>query len=369
MIGHYYFMKFFKNRKKKGAKLLGYICVLLLALAVFSAYSQLNPPARPIGVARNLLNSSGLSAPLAMDAIPALDDPKFVSSGNATFIGDDDKVIGVNYNGLVKAYPIRIINWHEVVNDHFYSKPVVVTYCTMCGGAIAFDSRALGKPLAFGVSGLLYNSNLLMFDRETKSYWSQMTGQAVVGDMVGKTLNTIPIDVVTWKQWKEKYPSTLVLSNDTGYDRDYTFDPYGGYADTAGIWYKVTKLDERLFTKDLVYGVSLGGFSKAYPESNVTAVSLINDELGNDKILVLRNSELGSVRVFNRVVRGSELSFEIVNGILTDKQTKSAWNTDGAAVAGPLISEKLSRIEAKRVFWFVWAAFYPETDLFMFRNY
>src|SRR3989338_5901895 len=128
MIGHYYLMKFFENRKKKNAKLLGYICVFLTALVVFSAYSQLNPPARPIGVVKNLLNSSGLSAPLAMDAIPALNDPKFVSSGDAAFIGDDDKVIGVNYNGLVKAYPIRIMNWHEVVNDHFYSKPAVVTY-------------------------------------------------------------------------------------------------------------------------------------------------------------------------------------------------------------------------------------------------
>ncbi len=364
MIGHYYFMKFFQNRKKKEAQLIVCVGGLLVLLAAFSAYMQLYPPARPVGVANSLVNTSDLSTPLPEGAIPAVYNPKFVSASGVTYPEDNGLVIGINYNGVTKAYPVKMMNWHEVVNDEFSGKPVAVTYCALCRTAIAFDSRVLGKKLTFGVTGLLYNSNTIMVDNETRSYWIQMTGQSFMGGMIGKTLEKIPADVTTWFLWKAKYPDTLVMSSNTGFDRDYGYDPYGGYEESSLIWYPVKNKDNRSFAKDIVYGVSFGGDAKAYPKSNVTSAVVINDEVGTKKLLVLYDKELDSVKVFDRTLRGNELNFELDGNRILDKATKSVWNADGVAVSGPLFSEKLRRVDATYGFWFVWAAFYPNTELF-----
>ncbi|MFH0890331.1 MAG: DUF3179 domain-containing protein [Candidatus Aenigmatarchaeota archaeon] len=357
-------MNFTIGRGKKDRKLLIETMVVVSVLIVFSAFFQLYPPAHVIGTANTLINISEIDVPLPEGAIPALYNPKFITAANATYPEDKDMVIGINYNGVVKAYPVKMMNWHEVVNDYFNSKPVVITYCSLCRTAIAFDRRVLGKSLTFAASGLLYNSNTIMVDNETRSYWIQMTGRSFMGGMIGDTLSVIPTDVTTWALWKQKYPNTLVMLSDTGFDRDYGYDPYGGYEESVAIWYDVQHNDSRLFTKDIVYGITFGVYSKAYPKTNVTSAGVINDVIGSEKVVILYDSELDSVRAFSSVLRSNELTFELVNGKITDKETKSVWNVDGEAIAGPLISEKLKRVDATYGFWFVWAAFYPKTDLY-----
>ena len=154
------------------------------------------------------------------DGIPAIDRPRFIAARQAAFLGDDDRVLGVYHKGIARAYPIRILNWHEIVNDQFAGEAVVVSFCPLCGTGTAF-STLHGKAKTFGVSGLLYNSDLLLYDRETESLWSQIAATAISGPLRGEGLTLLPVAHTTWADWRKRYPDTTVLSTDTGYSRDY----------------------------------------------------------------------------------------------------------------------------------------------------
>ncbi|HSG05403.1 MAG TPA: DUF3179 domain-containing protein, partial [Nitrospiria bacterium] len=164
------------------------------------------------------------------DGIPALDNPKFLKAGKAALLNSGDRVLGFSGKGEAKAYPIKILNWHEVVNDTVGGKPVVITYCPLCGTGMAFDPVVKGEHFTFGVSGLLYQSDVLMYDRQTDSLWSQILQEAVTGKMMGTRLTLLPLIHTTWEEWRKEHPNTLVLSTDTGYSRNYRRDPYEGYA-------------------------------------------------------------------------------------------------------------------------------------------
>ncbi|MBI3413039.1 MAG: DUF3179 domain-containing protein [Candidatus Aenigmarchaeota archaeon] len=345
-------------------KLSFYLAALLILLAAFSAYFQFYPPARVIGSVKSLVNISEISTPLPEGAIPEINNPKFITAGSATYPEDKDLVAGMAYNGVTKAYPVKMLNLHEVVNDNFSGKPVSMTYCVLCRTPIAYEGRISGKKATFRVTGLLYNANDLLVDIETRSYWQQITGEAVVGDAIGKNLTKIPTEMTTWALWKAKYPDTLVMSSDTGFDRDYGTDPYGGYEESDKTWYFPKKEDGRLFVKDIIYGVAFNEGSKAYPKSNVTSDGVINDQIGKNKLLIMHDSDLDTVKVFDRVLRGTELNFETVDGKIVDMKTKSSWNYEGVAVDGPLKTEKLKRIDATHSFWYVWAGFYPQTSVY-----
>ncbi|CAM4231728.1 DUF3179 domain-containing protein [Gillisia limnaea] len=166
------------------------------------------------------------------DGIPSIDAPVFIKAQQAS-LKADDRILGVKENGIAKAYPINILNFHEIVNDNFNGKSVVITYCPLCGSGIAFDAEIDGKALEFGVSGLLYNSDVLLYDRLTESLWSQLEYKAVSGPMAGKELKILNTANTTWKNWKEKNPETLVLSEKTGFKRDYSLNPYPGYEDSS----------------------------------------------------------------------------------------------------------------------------------------
>ena len=148
------------------------------------------------------------------DGIPAINHPRFESASNATFLKPNDLIIGVEINSIAKAYPVKILNWHEIVNDEISARPVVVTYCPLCRSGLVFNARVMGSTYTFGVSGLLYNSDVLLYDRETRSLWSQLMGASVAGTNSGKTLEVITSQMVTWAEWKERYPETLVLSTE-----------------------------------------------------------------------------------------------------------------------------------------------------------
>lgn len=165
------------------------------------------------------------------DGIPAIDRPRFVAASRAGFLEPDDAVLGIMHRGDARAYPVRILNWHEVVNDRIAGQPVAVTYCPLCGSGVAFVAEHGGTVLNFGVSGLLYNSDVLLYDRATQSLWSQLMGRAISGSMKGAVLTALPLAHTTWAHWRTMHPSSRVLTPDTGYVRNYDRDPYAGYAE------------------------------------------------------------------------------------------------------------------------------------------
>ncbi len=294
------------------------------------------------------------------DGIPSIDNPVFSTVPNAKFMSDSDTVIGLEINGEAKAYPLFILVWHEIVNDVVGGVPVSVTYCPLCYTNQVFDRRIDGQEVEFGTSGKLYNSNLLMYDRLTESYWSQALGLAVKGEMTGYQLKLIPFDVITWGDWKKLYPETLVLTTDTGHLRSYATDPYGNYYTEPRIMFPVEHKDDRMFPKEIIIGLNQNNVYKAYKQTDIESNILINDLVGDFPILLVSLYPENS-RVFDRTVDGSELDFEYVDDKIVDTKTKSEWNYDGLSTSGEFEGKQLTRLPIEPGFWFEWVAFHPET--------
>ncbi len=232
-----------------------------------AAYIPAGPGQKPFDVTRHVIRLDQIqSGGPPKNGIPALDHPAFVSAseGDRSLKGED-MVLAVEFSGVAKAYPVRILNWHEVVDDDVGEQPVLISWCPLCGSGLVYDPRADGRRYTFGVSGLLYQQNLLFFDRETESLWSQLRGQAVAGPLAGTSLRLLPVTMTTWQSWKAKHLQTLVLSFQTGYKRDYARDPYRDWL-----------LDRRM-----ALVISGKGQIKIYPYSELkkTAPSL-QDEIG-----------------------------------------------------------------------------------------
>lgn len=261
------------------------------------------------------------------DGIPAIDRPKFVQAGDARFLQGDDRVLGVARNGIAKAYPVRILNWHEIVNDKFGAEHIAVTFCPLCGTGIAYISEADGKPLNFGVSGLLYNSDVLVYDRQTQSLWSQILAQAVSGPLKGAKLTTVPLAHTSWADWKKRHPNTQVLSTDTGFSRDYTRDPYAGYTQDQTIMFPVVGSSQRYPPKEPVIGIEVGGKFKAYPFVELAKIKggKMTDTLGGKTLTVRFDPEHRTGAVFD--AQGKEI---------------------------PTVT----------AFWFAWYAFHRDTEVF-----
>ncbi len=299
------------------------------------------------------------------DGIPSIDRPYFVSATNATFLSDNQLVIGLSYGGEAKAYPLLILVWHEIVNDVVNGTPIAVTYCPLCFSTVAFVRVIDGQTVTFGTSGKLYDNNLVMYDRTTKSLWSQMWGQAIAGNLTGKVLQRIPIDVMPWGVWKNLYPNTVVLSEKTGYDRPYGVDPYAeqAYYSTPYLLFPLDHQDNRLPVKTRVLGIVISGVAKAYPLGDFNTTSAIQDEVGNQSVVLFSIGD-GSARAFAPLDEGISLHFTYQNGAFVDQETGSRWNYDGIAISGPLSGQHLQRYVTVTSFWFAWAAFYPETSLY-----
>ena len=259
------------------------------------------------------------------DGIPSLDYPELVAADGATYLKDRDRVLGISINGVARAYPIRILNYHEIVNDAIGGTAVVVTYCPLCGSGTAFDAAMNGRKTEFGVSGLLYNSDVLMYDRETDSLWSQLMTQAISGPMKGTRLQQLPLSNSSWKEWTERHPDTRVLSNNTGYSRDYRVDPYPNYGITGRLYFPVTHSSKKYPRKEIVMGLEIDGRFKAYP---------------------FRELKKGTSRFDDEFV-GETFSVEF------DAKHRTA------RVLGPDGSE----IPTTMAFWFAWYAFHPETEV------
>ncbi len=262
----------------------------------------------------------------AKDGIPAIDNPKFNTVAEASRLGDDARVLGVDYNGVRKAYPINILNWHEIVNDQFNGEPVVVTFCPLCGSGMVFKSEISGKILTFGVSGLLYNSDVLLYDRQTQTLWSQLMSQGVNGTYKGQRLVSLPVLQTTWLDWKTRHHDTLVLSTHTGYARDYNASPYADYLNSPQTMFPLNAASRRYHPKETVLGLELDGLFKAYPfvELEQSPASFI--ETLSDEPITIR---------FDRQHRAA-----------------SAFDQKGA------------QLPAVTTFWFAWYAFHPQTEVY-----
>ncbi|THB72549.1 MAG: DUF3179 domain-containing protein [Gammaproteobacteria bacterium] len=258
------------------------------------------------------------------DGIPAINSPNFLTIEKIDYLRDKDIVLSVKSGDVVRAYPTRILVWHEIVNDVVAGKPVVVTYCPLCGTGMVFDRMVDGRLRTFGVSGLLYQSDVLMYDRETESLWSQLAMKGVSGDGVDVKLKWLPSEHLTWKAWKEKYPHGEVLSMDTGFSRNYGARAYASYFDSDVIMFPVPQTRKELANKEKVLGVIINGKPKAYPLSGFKVGQVVKDDLGGVKISVSYDG---------------------------DRQY-------------PLVTDaKGQDITSVVVFWFAWQAFYPNTEL------
>jgi len=207
------------------------------------------------------------------DGIPALTNPRFVTPDQARYLAEQELVVGISLSGQDKAYPIRILTLHEIVNDAVADIPVAVTWCPLTRSAVVFDRRLDGETLDFGVSGLLYNSNLVMYDRNHACLWPQLAKSAVTGKLSSKRLKILPSLVATWGEWRRMHPNTLILSPDTGFPIDYNYNPYLGYQASPKLMFPVKGFDNRLPPKSLVIGIRIKNVAKAYPIQLINSVT------------------------------------------------------------------------------------------------
>ncbi len=262
----------------------------------------------------------------ARDGIPAIDSPQFVTADSADWLKPDERVLGLSLQGTSRAYPVAILNWHEIVNDRFGERAVVVTFCPLCGSGMAFAAEVDGQALSFGVSGLLYNNDMLLYDRQSKSLWSQLMRQAISGPMRGRRLQMLALQHTSWQEWRDRHPQTQVLSRETGFARDYSRDPYAGYAQESELFFPLSAINPRYHPKEQVLGLEIDGAFKAYPFQELSRLEgVLNDRLGNRPIRVH-----------------------------FDKANATAW----------VESRKGRRLPSVISYWFAWMAFHPDSLVF-----
>jgi hypothetical protein len=317
------------------------------------------------------------------DGIPSIDNPEFVSVSDAdSFLDPREPVAVVEVDGDVRAYPIQILIWHEIVNDEIGGEPVAVTYCPLCNSTVAFSRVVAGEPVEFGTTGMLRASDLVMYDRATESWWQQITAEAVVGERTGTTLDVLPSQILSWEELRRVHPDAQVLSRDTGFDRDYGSSPYGGYdrdLDSRPFLLE-GEPDRSLPPKERVAAVRTGESSVVYPFSGLREEAPVNDELDSEPIvvffdpdvasaldspLVSAGRDVGAAAVFERTVRGRELEFEpsADRGVFRDRQTGSTWDMSGTATSGRLDGSRLKQVAHDDQFWFALAAFFEDAEI------
>ncbi len=314
------------------------------------------------------------------DGIPPIDEPKFVSQAAADeWLADREPVLVVELGGRARAYPVQILTWHEVVNDDFVGHPIAVTFCPLCNSSLVFDRRVDGRELTFGTTGNLRNSDLVMWDRQTESWWQQFTGEAIVGVLTGERLEALTSQTVSWKDFREKFPGGDVLSRDTGFDRDYGRNPYEGYdrPDDRPFLFD-GETDDRLPAKERVAAVFVGDDAVVVPFSRLRANPVVDVEVAGTPVVVVfktgvaaaldesriaDSADAGTSAAFDRRLEGRPLYFESRGDGIADRQTGSTWDITGRAIAGPLEGKRLRAVRHDQQFWFALAAFLPDARI------
>ncbi len=258
------------------------------------------------------------------DGIPALVDPKTAPLDEATGLLDEDRVIGVTVKGESRAYPLKVLNWHEAINDTLGGAPIAVVYCPLCDSATVWDRRLEEKKLEFGISGLLHNSNVLLYDRTDQALWSQVGLGAISGPHAGRSLASLPFAMQTLAEWRKAHPDGTVVTLDTGHTRNYSGNPYADYFASDRLMFHVRRQDDRLPKKEAVVGIKIGAHARAYPLARIQQAegAVVTDELAGKRV----------------VLKASKSGVEIL--------------------------ELPPEAQVVHTFWFTWAAFHPDTDIY-----
>jgi hypothetical protein len=317
------------------------------------------------------------------DGIPPIDDPRFIDVAAADeWISDEEPVVVIDVNGDVRAYPVQIMIWHEIVNDVVGGVPVAVTYCPLCNSAISYERTIEGRETTFGTSGRLFASALVMYDRATESLWTHFDGRAVVGVLTGHRLQPVASPLLSWADFKNSHPDGLVLDREeTGFGRPYGNNPYQGYDNPSSRPFLfIGDVDERSAAMQRVVGVRDDDLARAWSLEAISGevAAATNTQLGATPLVILWSAgqssaleapriasgrDVGSVGVFSPVVDGRTLTFSVQGGSFVDEQTGTTWNITGRAVTGELTGAQLERVPHLDTFWFAWSTYAPGTDL------
>ena len=315
------------------------------------------------------------------DGIPPIDAPTFVTFAEADeWLDPLEPVVSFVHGGDARAYPLQVMTWHEIVNDEVGGIPVSVTFCPLCNSAIVFHRELDGNVYTFGTTGKLRNSDLIMWDRQTETWWQQLTGEGIVGELAGRTLTFLPAAIISWSDFKSIYPDGKVLSKATGYLRSYGSNPYVGYdrVDKPPFLYD-GELDDRLQPKERVLTVEIGETYAAFPFSVLETELVVNHNVGGvdlvalfkpgarsalDKGIISSSRQIGATGLFLAELDGEKLTFKSDGGRFVDNETGSVWNIRGKAVEGPLQGKTLTPVPHTNSFWFAVAAFRPDTEIY-----
>ncbi|MFQ5706323.1 MAG: DUF3179 domain-containing protein [bacterium] len=309
---------------------------------------------------------------LGRDCIPALQNPELISLDQATFLKEDDLLEGLIVGDEVRGYPLRILDWHEIINQNFSTNDIAVTYCPLTGSAVALETEA--NLVSCGVSGLLYNNNLIPYDRGTGSNWVQMLLRSVNGVLRGEEMITVPLIETSWRTWKKMFPNSRVVSTNTGFNRPYNIFPFGTYKTDPFLLFPIMIDDKRLPRKERLHGIIADRFNfkaKTYQFSLFENARAINDQVEGEPVVVAGMKSAAFYISYSRIAQdGTVLRFDIKTESphifpfdLTDNEG-DVWNLLGEAVSGPRKGEKLTPTVSYNAYWFAWGTLFPDVPIF-----
>ena len=301
------------------------------------------------------------------DGIPAISKPNFVGNDLIDFMDDSDLIIGIKIDNQVRGYPHPILDWHEIINDQINDTYFSITYCPLTGSTIGIDRDFNGNITTFGVSGLLYNSNLIPYDRATNSNWSQMRMECVNGELQGSEFDFIQTFETDWKTWKTSFPNALVVSSNTGYNRRYSLYPYGSYKSNESLFFPVDNVNNELNLKERVHGIIEDNKVYAFRFNLFEETALLQKHIGgNNYLIVGSKADNFIVSFYNNLSGSTELNFEVVEDglpILLKDNEGNKWDIFGYAVAGSRLGQRLTPTKSLIAYWFAWGAFYPDISI------
>ncbi len=299
------------------------------------------------------------------DGIPSVDNPEFKTVDQTTFLDPDDLVIGIVHNGVAKAYAHRILDWHEIVNDQIADRYLALTYCPLTGTAIAWNRKLDSGVTTFGVSGKLYNTNLIPYDRETDSYWSQLRLDCVNGELISTKIETFPVIETTWNTWKNMYPNSSIMTLETGFNRNYSNYPYGDYrTNHSNFNFPVNNEDNRLPAKDRVLALLSETQNKVYPIDEFNTGRVVTDDFDNGEILVLGSNTRNFLTAYHNDGLENVSYLSGSDEIVAEDSNGNKISISGEVVEGPMAGKQLIAVESILGYYFALAAFYPEIEIF-----
>lgn len=301
------------------------------------------------------------------DGIPSIDSPNFTNANEVTFLNDNDLIIGIVNDNEIKAYPHIILDWHEISNDEVGDNFITLNYCPLTGTAFAWESISNGTRSTFGVSGLLYNANLILYDRNTDSNWSQLSLECVNGTLINDKPVLLDVVETNWKTWKALYPDSQILNTQTGFSRTYGTSPYGDYATNNDRFiFRPDITNSALPNKDRVYAIIDDEVSKVYQFSDFTGGKVITDNFNGKDYLVVGNENI--INAFELTPEYTSVTFEYelneLESTIFKDSLGNTWSIFGEATSGPNTGNSLGKIKSVVSYWFAIAAFYPDPEIY-----